>query len=154
MALPAGATYVLDWHLEVGAGGIAAHLRLPAFGDPRCLLPDSVRSWALCSQRRLLELKTKIVDRRVVLKDHSYRHRAKSEIRVTLGDIHVAGIPFADYSTYGSHRGLGVPTVILVFVWVRLIHLHLPMFLVIEKVVPLLTNYFRFCDTAAFYFFD
>lgn len=55
-----------------------------------------------------------------------------------MGDIVVSGIPCVDYSTYGQHSGLSGPTGILVIIWVRLMQLHCPAFIIIEEVKPFL----------------
>ena len=81
----------------------------PLFGDLCSLLPPSVRAWTASRPRSFRQLKNMIIDEKLRLLHNSYCSRAETLVNIDLGDILVSGIPCADFSTYGSRKGLSGP---------------------------------------------
>ena len=57
---------------------------------------------------------------------------------ISLGDIVISGIPSIDYSSYGRRQGLSGTTGLLIAIWVRLMLIHRPAFILLEEVQPFL----------------
>ena len=79
-----------------------------------------------------------MIDEKLRLLHNSYCSRAETHVNIDLGDILVSGIPCVDFSTYGSRKGLSGPSGILILIWVRLILIHMPAFIILEEVKPFL----------------
>ena len=113
----------------------------PLFGDLMDLLRPRVRK-RVCQKDPPSsdELERLIIGEQVLLAHEAWCHRAGRFVTIDLGDIAVCGVPCIDYSLMGLRRGLSGPTAVVLMLWVRLLQIHQPSFVIVEEVVQFKTR--------------
>ena len=112
----------------------------PLFGDILEPLDDDLRRALTKNHVSFGLMRRRIIEELAPLRRQLFCHRSKKLIEVVLGDVVVCGIPCVDYSSMGQRQGLSGPTAIIILMWIRLMQVHQPAFIVIEEVVPFRTR--------------
>ena len=112
--------------------------KCPLFGDLCSVLPDDVYAWVKAKPRSVSQMRKLIITDQLMLRTHAYCYRSLSYELISLGDIVISGIPCIDYSSYGRRQGLSGTTGLLIAIWVRLMLIHRPAFIILEEVQPFL----------------
>ena len=108
----------------------------PLFGDLMELLPLDVKSLVCHKDPPSPSVLEKlIIGNQVALSPDAWCYRLKRRVIICMGDIAVCGVPCIDFSPMGLRRGLDGPTASVLVVWVRLLQIHQPMFIILEEVV-------------------